>query len=114
MGGVIHSNGMQINTDKTKVVVFGSKEVVRPFQHQQWVVADRLLQKCDLFKYLGVVFHATKGILYCVQPLLQQATVRMWALYEQSRQVCARRDKPLYFGLFDTMGLPTLLYGSQV
>jgi hypothetical protein len=114
MGGVIHSNGMQINTDKTKVVVFGSKEVVRPFQHQQWVVADRLLQKCDVLKYLGVVFHATKGILYCVQPLLQQAKVRMWALYEQAREVGARRDKPFFFRLFDTMGLPTLLYGSQV
>ena len=100
---------LTVNLSKTKVEVFKT---------QQSAVCDFRLNgagvECvDNYKYLGFVFHATKGLHFGTEALTAVARKALFAM----RRRCALlglRDSPLQCKLFDPLVLPILSYGCEV
>ena len=106
--------GMSVNSAKTEVVVFGNKAAVSSERQQTWKIGSRDIKRTQAFKYLGIVFHSTKGVLHCVQHLCHRAKANLCVMYQQLRELGAKRDIPLTIKLFDAIVRQTLLYGCQV
>ena len=72
-----------------------------------------VVERMDRYKYLGFVFHATKGLHFGTEALLAVARKALFAM----RRRCALlgiRDPALQCKLFDTLVLPILSYGCEV
>ena len=99
---------LTVNLSKTKVV----------FEKQRSALCDLRLNgavvECvDRYKYLGFVFHATKGLHFGTEALMAVARKALFAM----RLRCALlgiRDPALQRKLFDTLVLPILSYGCEV
>ena len=71
------------------------------------------MERVDSYKYLGFVFHATKGLTFGTAFLVLAARKAMFAM----RRRCALmgiRDPAMQCKLFDTLVLPILSYACEV
>ena len=92
---------LTVNLSKTKVVVF---------EKQRSAMCDfrlngLLVERVDRYKYLGFVYHATKGLHFGTEALMAVARKVLFAM----RRRCALlgiRDSALQCKLFDTLVLP--------
>ena len=102
---------LTVHLSKTKVVVFETlRSAMCDFRLNGAVV-----ERVDSYKYLGFVFHATKGLHFGTEALMAVASKALFAM----RQCCALlgiRDPwpALQCKLFDTLALPVLSYGCEV
>eukprot|EP00775_Hariotina_reticulata_P015171 gene15171-biopygen2042 len=69
---------MEVNVRKTEVVEF-RRPRTRPTDWQ-WTFAGHVLPVSQQFRYLGVVFHATKGMTAAVDVLRDAALRAMWVV----------------------------------
>ena len=100
---------LTVNLSKTKVVVFEKQQSATCDFRLNGAVVERM----DRYKYLGFVFHATKGLHFGTEALLAVARKALFAM----RRRCALlgiRDPALQCKLFDTLVLPILSYGCEV
>ena len=101
---------MEVNTRKTEVVVFG-KSRLRERPNLQY--AGVVLSVTEEFKYLGMVFHCTKGVRVAVQHLAEAGTRAMWGLLVKLREQSISNIQ-LQTHLFQTLVAPVLSYASEV
>ena len=100
---------LAVNLSKTKVVVF---------EKQRSAICDfrlngAVVERVDRYKYLGFVFHATKGLHFGTEALLAVARKALFAM-RQRRVLLGIRDPALQCKLFDTLVLPIVSYGCEV
>ena len=106
---------MEVNIGKTEIVVFGYSKYRGS---ARWWIRDRggVAQQVPVsqqFKYLGVIFHETKGMLVAVDALGTAGRRAMWAMMTQ----CKDRGftcKGLQVQLFNSLVSPILCYCSEV
>jgi hypothetical protein len=75
-------NSLQVNVAKCAVVVFG-RSAPRPGQdipEGGWVYSGQAIPLVSEFRYLGIVFHQTKGVSACVYALHSAGMRAMWGM----------------------------------
>ena len=99
---------LNINTDKSKVIVFGSR-LKKPFQFK---LGPNDLETVDSYKYLGVIFSKSGSFLTARKHIAQQARKALYYLYTRINNLNLPID--LQIKLFDHTVLPILTYGCEV
>ena len=72
-----------------------------------------VVERVDKYKYLGLVFHATKGLHSGTEALMAVARKALFTM-QQCCGLLGIRDPALQCKLFDTLVLPILSYGCEV
>ena len=99
---------LNINTDKSKVIVFGSR-LNKPFQFK---LGPNDLETVDSYKYLGVFFSKSGSFLNASKHIAEQARKALYYLYTRINNLNLPID--LQIKLFDHTVLPILTYGCEV
>lgn len=102
--------GLEVNTSKTKVVVFRKRGPVR--QDERWFYNNEVLEVVDNFNYLGVVFNYTGTFVLNNQFLTGKALKAMNVLFQNVKKL--QVNPKLSLQLFDTFVGSTLSYASPV
>ena len=101
--------GLQVNVSKTKVVVFEPKRTeCAPFTFE-----GQVIERVEVFKYLGIAFHATRGLSCAMEHLCNSARKALFALHRRCHElhiVCPA----LQSTLFDAVIRPVLSYCCEV
>jgi hypothetical protein len=73
---------MEVNVSKTEVVIFGRQRYQGPAQFNfLGRDGERLpVPRSSDFRYLGCVFHETKGVAACMSSLAVAGSRAMWAM----------------------------------
>ena len=99
---------LNINTSKTKVIVFGSKHNVK----RKFKIGNSELEIVNSFKYLGVIFSRSGSFLKARKHVIQQARKAMHLLFTRINNLDLPID--LQIKLFDSTIVPILTYGSEI
>ena len=99
---------LDINVDKTKVLVFGD----RPRRARNITVRNQQLEVVDSFKYLGVLFSKNRSFSMSKLHVIQQARKALFILYVKIRNLNLPLDCQLK--LFDNTVVPILLYACEI
>ena len=101
--------GLKVNVSKTKIVVFEPKRTECP----PFTFEGQVLERVEVFKYLGIAFHGTRGLSCAMEHLCNSARKALFALYGRCHElhiVCPA----LQCTLFDTLVRPVLSYCCEV
>ena len=101
---------LKVNSDKTKVMIFGSRKSNN--LKQKYLYKGNELETVNDFKYLGIVFNYNGHFHLCKKTLYQQATRAMFSLLSK----CKKHSLPvdMQLELFDKMVVPVLTYGCEI
>ena len=101
---------LEVNVSKTEIVVFGKK----PYSGSKgWCYNGQIVPVSHEFKYLGLIFHETKGVTASIQALATAGRRAMWAMLTR----CGERgisSLSMKVRLFDMLVSPILGYCSEV
>ena len=101
--------GLVVNVSKTKIVVFEHrKSACQPFFFEGEEVA-----RVDAFKYLGIVFHSTRGLSCAIDQLVVSARKALFAMLGRCRQLHIHKPE-LKCRLFDSLVRPILSYACEL
>jgi hypothetical protein len=112
--------GMVINVQKTVAVTFRHQKYKKPshtlsdLNHEAWSIAGTPVPIAQEFKYLGMVFHSTKGVHSAIEDRLDRARKGLFAMYQRLNAISRGRNIVMALHLFNSLVEPVLLYGSQV
>ena len=101
---------LQINSDKTKVLIFSNKKVKK--YNYNFKLGDGNLEIVDTFKYLGITFSYNGKFTNAIKDLCSMAERAMYSLYKKSRTLQLPVD--IQFNLFDRVVAPIMLYSCEV
>lgn len=101
---------LQINTQKTKVMVFGSNR--RGTRNMNFSINNEILEITDEYKYLGVVFSQSGKYKKARDHLISQSRKAMHLLYKRIFNLNLPID--LQLKLFDNTILPILTFSCEV
>ena len=94
---------------KTKALVFEARKINMP----PLLYAGKAIEQVDIFKYLGVQMHGTKGLTPAMEYLCKAAKRAMFGLQRLCQQLRIH-DPTLKCKLFDTLVKPILCYGCEI
>ena len=101
--------GLEVNVKKTKVMVFERRKSSSPaFNYRQQSV-----EQVDSFRYLGIMFHSTRGLNCAVEQLAAAANKAMFAMLGRCQQMHIQQPE-LKLKLFDALVRPVLSYACEV
>ena len=100
---------LNVNIDKTKVVVFGAKKKLNFFSFK---LGDIIVEITDKYKYLGIYFSQTRIFLAARKHIIEQARKAMFLLYCRIDNLNLPID--LQLKLFDHTVLPILTYACEI
>lgn len=101
--------GLTINVGKTKVVIFEHRRSeCMPFMFE-----GRVIERVVSFKYLGIAFHATRGLTCAMEQLCASARKAVFALYGRCHEMHIT-SHALQIMLFDALVRPILAYCCEV
>ena len=101
--------GMEINTDKTKSLVFNSTGRLFPVT---FMIDNQLINKVKQYRYLGVMFNASGSFSDAKEELYKRGLKALFKMYK-----CFEGHKPkikTLLHVFDHPVKPILTYGSEV
>ena len=102
--------GLEVNTDKTNVVVFRKRGPV--FENEKWYYNNEELVIKDNFNYLGVTFNYTGSFVLNNQCLKGKSLRAMYTLINNIKKHQVKPDVAL--SLFDSFVAPILNYASPI
>ena len=100
---------LDVNSQKTKVVVFGNK---RPATKNGYTFGREEIEIVSEYTYLGVLLKANGDIKKNISVLKNVASRAMYALLKKSRKLGLDIDVQLK--LFDSVVMPVALYGCEI
>lgn len=106
---------MHVNVAKCAVVVFGCKKpsMARDIPPGGWQYNEQPVPCVQEFRYLGIVFHETKGVNACVDALQAAGLRAMWSMLGRCADIeCASLE--IQVQLFDALVAPVLGFCSEV
>jgi hypothetical protein len=77
---------MTVNVPKTEIVVFGQSKWKPPPGHS-WRYGDQHIPVSDLFKYLGLELHSTRGLGLAIERLRAAGLRATWAMHSRCNQL---------------------------
>ena len=99
---------LNVNYEKTKIMIFGR----RNYDGLEFKLGEHMINICDEFKYLGVVFSKNRSFYKAIKHNIDHAKKAMHILYKRIRNLNIPID--LQIELFNHTILPILLYGCEV
>lgn len=99
---------MKVNTNKTKIIVFGSRRT----SNLSFIMGKESIEIVHEYHYLGVRFSSNGSFLKARKHVAEQANKALHLLY--SRVSNADLPIDLILKLFDNTVMPILLYGAEV
>ena len=103
------ARGLQVNVQKTKAMVFEPrKSHTSPLSY-----AGANIEQVDIFKYLGITMHGTRGFSTAIETLCQAAKRAMFGLLRRCQQLHIH-DPIVKCKLFDSLVKPILCYGCEI
>ena len=109
------SDSLEVNVAKCAVVVFG-RSAPRPGREVPqggWKYDGQEVPLLSEFRYLGIVFHQTKGVSACVSALQSAGLRAMWGMVSKCGTTGIRSIE-VQAQLFDALVAPVLGYCSEV
>lgn len=101
---------LNINIDKTKVVVFNRKQQV----HQAPLILDDMqLEYVTSYKYLGIILSSNGSFKPAISTLANQASKALFSLIRAATKL-SFPDPSLLCYLFDSLVKPVLEYGNEI
>ena len=101
--------GLEVNIAKTKVMVFEHRHTeCDPFFYD-----GREISRVEAFKYLGIMFHETRGMSCAIEQLTASAQKALFAMYANCRRLHIM-DPRLRCQLFDALVRPILTYACEI
>ena len=100
---------LTVNVAKTKALVFETRKIAMP----PLLYAGNAIEQVDIFKYLGVQMHGTKGLTPAMEYLCKAAKRAMFGLQRRCQQLRIH-DPTLKCELFDTLVKPILCHGCEI
>jgi len=104
--------GLEVNVAKTEVVVFHKEHVAVP-RHWQWHYNGTPIPRKSEFRYLGVIFHESKGISCAIKPLAAAARRAMWAMLSRFK-LAGMTNIFMKLRMYKALVLPIMEYCSEV
>lgn len=101
--------GLKVNVSKTKIIVFEAKQT----PCQAFMFEGQVIERVDVFKYLGIAFHATRGLSCALEHLCNSARRALHALQGRCHELHIR-DPALQCMLFDALIRPILSYACEI
>ena len=98
-----------VNVAKTKALVFEARKNFMP----PLLYAGNAIEQVDIFKYLGVQMHGTKGLTPAMEYLCKASKRAMFGLQQRCEQLRIH-DPALKCKLFDTLVKPILCSGCEI
>ena len=99
---------LNININKTKVMVFNSRKL-----NYDFFIDNYKLQVCDNINYLGLIYTPSGSFNSCFKYLSDKASRALFTIRSSMRELPGLPVRT-YIKIFDTMVMPILLYGSEV
>ena len=96
---------------KTAVVVFGSKPHKAAWEHT-WTCAT--MQQCDAWKYLGLLFTATRGVAGGMLEMQRRQNAAARLLRRRFKRLDCHYSVDVMMQLYLTKVAPTASYGCEV
>ena len=109
LGKFCTDRGLHVNVSKTKIVVFEP----RRSECCSFMFDGQEIERVEVFKYLGIAFHATRGLSCAMEYLCNSARKALFALHKRCHElhiVCPA----LQSTLFDTLIRPILSYCCEI
>ena len=103
---------MNVNLDKTEIVVFGKRRWLNDGS-VSWSYRDQPIRVSDEFKYLGIILHSTKGVQASVNALATAGSKASFTLDGKFRD-SGMMDIVLKLRMFDTVVSPILTYCAEI
>ena len=101
--------GLNVNVSKTKIVVFEPRRTeCSPFTFE-----GQIIERVEVFKYLGIAFHGTRGLSCAMELLCNSARKALFAMYGRCHELHISCPA-LQSTLFDALVLPILSYCSEI
>ena len=101
--------GLTVNIAKTKVLVFEHKRSNSP----EFTYEGQVIQQVELFKYLGITFHSTRGLSCAIEHLCNSAKKAIYGLYGRCHELHLHDPKTKCM-LFDALVRPILNYCCEI
>ena len=103
------SSHLTVNLTKTEIIVFGPSPRIPP---PTWLFGGTPVTVSDHYRYLGIIFHSTKGIHNAPSHLLEAGERALHSLYR--RCIEHHIDTPnIMCKLFDSLITPVLSYACE-
>ena len=103
------TRGLKVNVQKTKSMVFEGRRTHTP----PLTYASADIEQVEIFKYLGITMHGTRGLAAAPETLYKAARRAMFGLLSRCQQLHIH-DPILKCKLFDALVKPILCYGCEV
>ena len=102
---------MEMNTDKTKSLVFNSTRRLFPVT---FMIDNQLIEKVKQYRYLGVMFNAYGSFSDAKEELYKRGLKALFKMYKcfEGHKPKIKTLLPVY--VFDHTVKPILTYGSEV
>ena len=101
--------GLNVNVNKTKIVVFEPKRSECP----PFTFEAQVIERVEVFKYLGIAFHGTRGLSCAMEHLCNSARKALFAMYGRCHELHISCPE-LQCTLFDALVRPVLSYCCEV
>ena len=108
---VCASIGLEINKDKTKVMVFRKGGFLG--RAEKWYIGGQQLEVVNSYVYLGFTFTTTMSFTSSANQLAVKGKRAAVDIVRALRQI-DNMSRQTFFKLFDTIVQPTLLYAAEV
>ena len=101
--------GLDVNVSKTKIVVFEARKTDAP----SFFYNTQAIEQVQKFKYLGIVFHSTRGLSCAIDHLTIAARKALFGMYARCHALHIH-DPALKCRLFDALVRPVMSYTSEI
>jgi len=105
------STGMQLNLDKSKIMVFRNGGPLR--HYERWFYNEMPIEVVSFYRYLGSFFTPKLCWTKTMDTLAKQATKAMGTIFRYQKYFGYFNHKEA-FKLFDTVVKPILMYSSEL
>ena len=107
-------HGLQVNTTKCEIVVFGDR---RTWRKHQWFIAGREIGRVDRFKYLGVTLQGScrsGPIMHAIDHRLESMSKAQSCVRGRLKQLGLHKNPIVMAGMFDMVSRSAGDYGCEI
>ena len=105
-----YENGLDINLQKTKIVVFRNRGVLR--ENEKWYLNGKMIEICNQFVYLGLLLNYNGTFTITQKTLSEQGRKATFCLLSKIYDECYNFETLL--SLFDTYVTSIVNYGCEI
>ena len=103
-------NKLTVNTKKNKLMVFGTRSMVKKVKNVKIYLNGDILQKVPTFKYLGVILDSTLNYKHHISSILRTVLHKMVLLAKLKRYL----NNDVAFHIYKSMLLPYFDYADVI